>query len=391
MIEFLRTNASSTARQINMHKRFFFFFLILLATVGGLAQTKPAPSLPDKLTTAEFARLMMEMSEPGGDFLSDNLISNETAYVPVLSKLKELNATGGAYIGVGPEQNFTYIAKIRPRIAFILDIRHLAAMHHLLYKALFHLSPDRPQFMARLLSRPLVKDKPMAATAAVQELLDYFARAKVDEALYAATLAEVRKTIEKDFQIKLSEMDGKELEHVLHSFKADGMEIAFRFGGGWRYFPTLREIVAQTDANGKSGHFLGSAEDYDFVRQLQMKNLIIPITGDFGGKKALATIGDYLRKNGVTVTAFYLSNVEQYLFGDYTFGAFVANVKKLPINEQSLFIRSVLDRYDHPTHAPGHLFTMLLQRMGVFVKDFDDGKYKDYYQLVITNYIGVGK
>jgi len=374
-----------------MQKRFLTTLLILWATIGALAQTKPAASLPDKLTAAEFARLMTEMSEPGGDFLSDNLISNETAYLPVLAKLKELNATGGAYIGVGPEQNFTYIAKIRPRIAFILDIRHLAAMHHLLYKALFHLSPERGQFLARLLSRPLAKDKPVAANATAQELLDYIARTKVDDAYYTATLAEVRKTIEKDFQIKLSEMDVKELEHVLHSFKADGLEIAFRFGGGWSYFPTLREVIAQTDANGKSGHFLGSAEDYDFVRQLQMKNLIIPITGDFGGKKALAAIGDYLRKNGVTVTAFYLSNVEQYLFGDYTFNAFVANVKKLPITDQSLFIRSVLDRYDHPTHIPGHLFTMLLQRMTVFVKDYDEGKYRDYYQLVITNYIGVGK
>jgi hypothetical protein len=64
-------------------------------------------------------------------------------------------------------------------------------------------------------------------------------------------------------------------------------------------------------------------------------------------------------------------------------------VKRLPINDQSLFIRSVLDRYDPPTHASGHLFTMLLQRIGVFMKDYDDGKYKDYYQLVMTNYIGV--
>ena len=372
-----------------MHKRFLTTLLILWATVGALAQTKPAPSLPDKLTTAEFARLMTEMSEPGGDFLSDNLISNETAYLPVLSKLKELNASGGAYIGVGPEQNFTYIAKIRPRIAFILDIRHLAATHHLLYKALFHLSPERGQFLARLLSRPLAKEKPLAANAAINDLLGFFSNTKADEAFYIATLAEVRKTIEKDFEIKLAEIDQKELEYVLRSFKADGLEIAFRFGGGSSYFPTLREVIGQTDANGKSGHFLGSAEDYDFVRQMQMKNLIIPITGDFGGKKALAAIGEYLRKNGVTVTAFYLSNVEQYLFGDYTFSAFVANVKKLPINDQSLFIRAVLDRYDHPTHAPGHLFTMLLQRIGVFVKDYDDGKYKDYYQLVITNYIGV--
>ncbi|MFN7929116.1 MAG: hypothetical protein U0Y68_14455 [Blastocatellia bacterium] len=363
--------------------------LFWLLSAEAWAQAKPTATLPDKLTNAEFVRLMTEMSEPGGDFLSDNLISNETAYLPVLAKLKELNATGGAYLGVGPEQNFTYIAKIRPRIAFILDIRHLAATHHLLYKALFHLSPERGQFLARLLSRPLAKDKPLAANVAVPEMLEYFARTKAEETYFTATLAEVRKTIEKDFGIKLSEFDGKELDYVLRSFKNDGIDIAFRFGGGWSYFPSLREVIAQTDPNGKYGHFLANAEDYEFVRQLQMKNLVIPITGDFGGKKALAAIGDYLRQNNLTVTAYYLSNVEQYLFQDYTFGAFVANVKKLPINDQSLFIRSVLDRYDHPTHTPGHLFTMLMQRIGVFVKDYDEGKYKEYYQLVNTNYIGL--
>ena len=93
----------------------------------------------------------------------------------------------------------------------------------------------------------------------------------------------------------------------------------------------------------------------------------------------------------MTVTAFYLSNVEQYLFDDRLFDAFVSNVKKLPINDQSLFIRSVLDRYNHSTHLSGHLFTMLLQRIPVFVKDYEAGRYRDYYQLVNTNYISLKK
>ena len=50
---------------------------------------------------------------------------------------------------MGPEQNFTYIAKIRPRIAFIVDIRRQAIIQHLMYKAVFHLSPDRVQFLSR--------------------------------------------------------------------------------------------------------------------------------------------------------------------------------------------------------------------------------------------------
>jgi hypothetical protein len=370
-------------------------FLILWATVTGQAQAKatttPASTLPEKLTAAEFARLVTEFSEPGGDFLSDNLISNETAYLPVLSKLKELKATSGAYIGVGPEQNFTYIAKIRPRIAFIIDIRHMAVMQHLMYKAIFHLSPDRTQFLSKLLSRPISKEKAPAVQASVTELLDYFSRTAKDEKFYAANMAEIRKTIEQEFQLKVSPTDQAELDYVLRSFKLDGLEVSFRFGGGWSYFPTLKEIVTQTDTSGKADNFLASAEDYDFVRQLQLKNLIVPINGDFGGKKALVAIGTYLRKNGVTVSAFYTSNVEQYLFGDYTFDAFVRNVKQLPLNEQSLFIRSVLDRYDHPTRAHGHLFTMLLQRMPIFLKDYDEGRYRDYYQLVTTNYISVGQ
>ncbi|MBS1808241.1 MAG: hypothetical protein JST84_08630 [Acidobacteria bacterium] len=378
---------------MKLPKSVLLFLFFGLLTTRAWAQAKPAPAagLPDKLSATEFARIITEFSEPGGDFLSDNLISNETAYLPVLSKLKELNATGGAYIGVGPEQNFTYIAKIRPRIAFIIDIRHLAVMHHLLYKAIFHLSPDRTQFLARLLSRPVGKEKAPAANASVGELLDYFTRTPKDEKFYAANLAEIRKTIETEFQIKVSTTDQAELEHVMQSFKLDGLEIAFRFGGGWNTFPSLKDIIAQTDVSGKSGHFLASVEDYEFLRQMQMKNLIIPVNGDFGGKKALATIGDYLRKNNVTVTAFYLSNVEQYLFGDYTFEAFVRNVKALPTNEQSLFIRSVLDRYDHPARMSGHMFTMLLQRIPVFVKDFDEGRYRDYYQLVSTHYISVGQ
>ena len=126
------------------------------------------------------------------------------------------------------------------------------------------------------------------------------------------------------------------------SFRDSGLDAAFTLNG-WSdgEFPTLSEVILQPDQHGKPGNFLASREDFDFVRGLHMKNLIIPVVGDFGGKKALASIGDYLRKNGLTVTAFYTSNVEQYLFDDGAFPGFVSNVRKLPVNEKSLFIRWV--------------------------------------------------
>ena len=117
--------------------------------------------------------------------------------------------------------------------------------------------------------------------------------------------------------------------------------------------------------------------------------MIIPVVGDFGGKKALAAVGDYLRKNGYMVTAFYTSNVEQYLFDDgELFPAFANNVRKLPLTEKSLFIRAAFNmRLPHPARLPNHRSATLLQQMTVFLKDFDEGAYQNYQDLVMTHYI----
>ena len=59
-----------------------------------LAQTATAKQ-PESLSAAEFSRLSQTMSEDGGYFRSDNFTSNETAYLTVLDKLKQLGASGG--------------------------------------------------------------------------------------------------------------------------------------------------------------------------------------------------------------------------------------------------------------------------------------------------------
>jgi hypothetical protein len=261
-----------------------------------------------------------------------------------------------------------------------------------MYKAVFHLSPNRAQFLSRLFSRPLPKDKAPGADASVNELLGYFSQTPPDSQAYAANLAAIRKAIEEDFQFKFSESDQTSLEYVYRNFRDDGLEIAYRMDGSrGGYFPTLKDLIEATDLNGKLGNFLASADDYEFVRGLHRKNLIIPVVGDFGGKKAIAAVGDYLRKNGFTVTAFYTSNVEQYLFQNEAFTAFAGNVKKLPLTDKSLFIRSATGRFPHPARLPNHRATTLLQQMTLFLKDFEEGRYQSYYDLVSTNYIGPEK
>ncbi|MBL8205390.1 MAG: hypothetical protein JNM09_14230 [Blastocatellia bacterium] len=384
---------------MKLYKSLLLAALTLIAVFGAstvtIAQSKPATAtpLPEKLSASEFARLIREFSEEGGEFHSDNLISNETSYLHIVTKLKELGASGGAYIGVGPEQNFTYIAKTRPRIAFIIDLRRLAVVQHLLYKAIFQLSPTRAEFMSRLLSAPLVKGKAPAANASINELVQYFSATPTDEKLYAANLAEFRKLIQKEYQFALTEQENQGLEYVLSSFKEDGLSISYQLRNSFRgmYFPTLKEILTQTDLQGRHGGFLAGDEDYNYVRNLHLKNLIVPITGNFAGTKAFAAVGDYLRRHGLSVNTIYCSNVEQYLFEYQVFDGFAANVKKLPTNEQSLFIRTLSSRGRHPAGITGHMFTTLMQRVPVFLKDYSAGEYTYYQKLVNTNYIAADR
>ncbi|HMG33164.1 MAG TPA: hypothetical protein VKM94_04430 [Blastocatellia bacterium] len=363
-------------------------FAILLSPALARAASTQSIATSEGLSATEFSRLVRDFSEEGGYFNSDNFTSNETAYLTVVEKLRQLGGTGGAYVGVGPEQNFTYIAKVRPRIAFIIDIRRQAIIQHLMYKAVFHLAPDRVQFLSKLFSRPLTKDAPKT-TSTTGEMLTYFTRTPGDEKIYDSNLAAIRKAIEQDFQFPLSKEDQTSLEYVYKSFYKEGLEISFRLDGNWNggYFPSLKDLILETDLAGKQGNFLASNEDYDFVRGMHARNLIVPVVGDFGGKKALVAVGDYLKKSGMTVTAFYTSNVEQYLFESGSFSAFANNVRKFPLNERSLFIRSVSARYSHPAQLPGHRSTTLLQQISVFLKEFDAGKYGSYRDMMMSNYI----
>jgi len=389
--------------------------ILIIAVTASVGQTAGrAEKQPDSLSAAEFTHLINELSEEGGFFPSDNFTSNESSYLTIVPKLEQLGATGGAYIGVGPEQNFSYIARIRPRIAFIVDIRRQAIIQHLMYKAIFHLAPTRVQFLSLLFSKPVPaaqsvkKNQPKIPRPddPVNDLMTYFSSIPADEKSGRDNLAAIKQVIREDFQFPLSATDETSLDYVYYSFRTSGLEIGFRLnprrdggglgggrfsGGGMGPFPTFKELIAQTDLSGKQCSFLARAEDYDFIRSLHRKNLIIPVVGDFAGKKALAAVGDYLRKNNFTVTAFYTSNVEMVLYRGGLFEGFAHNVKKLPINDHSLIIRAAFARYEHPARLSGYGTFTLLQRIPDFLRDFDEGSYRSYPDLINRHYISAEK
>jgi len=355
------------------------------------------------IPAAEFARMIRDFSEAGGYFRSDNLVSNETAYLHVADKLKTPGDGRGAYIGVGPEQNFTYIAKIRPQIAFIVDIRRQAVIQHLMFKAIFHRAATRAQFLSLLFSKPVTGAGP-GPDATAAELVAYFTRADTDPGAFDKNLRAIAAILSQDFHFPLDTRDRSMLDHVYTAFCRENLNVhynvagsgagyRYRYGGflnSWNYFPSFGDLILETDLHGKPGNFLASRTDYEFVRSLHESNRIIPIVGDFAGAKALASVADYLRRNGYKVAAFYTSNVEQYLFENRVFDDFARNVMLMPITEKSLFIRAYPNRRTpHPARIGNHGLTTLLQKMRVFLDDYRQGMFPDYWTLVHTHYLAL--
>jgi hypothetical protein len=128
--------------------------LVAGVLVSSVPQQTLAQGQPEWLADSTFWRIVTTFSEPSGYFASDNYVSNENEWQYIIpAKLASFDR-GGAYIGVGPEQNFTYIAAFQPRIAFICDIRRQNMLQHLMYKALIEMSADRADLMSMLFARP---------------------------------------------------------------------------------------------------------------------------------------------------------------------------------------------------------------------------------------------
>jgi len=351
---------------------------VMCAVIVLTGAFRAARPLPTELSDAEFWQLITDASEPGGGFISENLVSNELGYPYVIPALIDRVQPGGAYMGVGPEQNFSYMAAIRPSIAFVVDIRRQNMIEHLLYKAVFELSANRQEFLSRLFARKMPPG--LDKTATPEQLFAALATVPQDSELYRTNLATIRNLLTMQHGFALSEEDLSTLQHVYEQFAQNGAETRYavtgisitntgRFAiqdpnGELRViqgavatdnqqsslaafslmlsmqFPTYTEVITARDPGGKNWSYLVSEDSYQLVRDLQRRNLVVPVVGDFAGPKALRAVGQYLKDHETSVSAFYVSNVEQYLTPITKFQSFYANVATLPLNPSSTFIRS---------------------------------------------------
>ena len=314
-----------------------------LAVASSTPRVRAAETLPSKLRDKEFWTLTEELSEPGGAFRSDNFVSNERTYQHVIPDLVGTARAGAVYLGVGPEQNFPYIVALKPHMAFIIDVRRGNLHEHLLYKALFEMSTDRAEFLSLLFSRPRAAG--LGAKSTVAELFAAYDAAQPSEELYAANMKRVTDWLTRKHAFALSEDDVKGLEYVYHdAFFVGGPNLGYTMGGGriggGGNSPTYRELMLAEDGNGHNLGYLANETNFAFLKDLETKNLLVPVVGNFGGPRAIRAVGQYVKDHGATVEAFYLSNVEQYLIQDGIWDNFCASVATLPIDETSTFIYS---------------------------------------------------
>ncbi len=369
------------------------FVTVLAASTWGrppalaLGRSASTP-IPERISDADFWSMISTMSEPNGYFRSDNLVSNELTFQYVIPHLTESLGTGGVYLGVGPDQNFTYLVALRPKVAFIVDIRRGNLQQHLLYKALIELSSDRADFLARLFSR--ARPGGIPTQAPVESWFAAFDSVRGDSMRMRATLADVRRRLVDERHLPLGEEDITGMEYILQAFLMDGPSLTYSFGRGlqgygMRGMPSYSELMMATDAEGTARSYLASETNFAVLKDLEMRNLVVPIVGDFGGDKALRSVGRWLAAHESIVSAIYTSNVEQYLFqSDDAWRRYYANVATLPLDDRSTFVRAVFNYggYRDPGMPRGPRSVTMLSPARALVAAVNVGAVSSYWDVI---------
>ena len=370
--------------RINRHRLIVAVALLSLAFAAG-GRVRAAEDA--QLSNEAFWHLITDFSEGGGFFRFDNFISNEALFQHVVGRLKETTKPGGVYLGVGPDQNFTYIVALRPRIAFIVDIRRQNMLEHLMYKALIELSADRADFLSRLFARQ--RPENIGPESTPEELFKAFRNVPAELDLFFANLDAIKTQLKERHGFKLSAEDEASIQYIFRAFYVGGPNLTYvgpvtpRFAVRNR-MPSYADLMMENDGEGQNHSYLSSEDNFGILKDLEQRNLIVPLIGDFAGPKTIRTVGSYLKQQNAVVTVFYLSNVEQYLFQQNDdWSRFYENVATLPLDSNARFIRSVFNGYAYTLRANGYFRSdSLLASIPDLLEAFNAGKIETYYDVI---------
>jgi hypothetical protein len=349
---------------------------IFILAFGILTTTQRAvDTIPAQITDADFWKMIGDFSERDGDFSVMSIItSNEVDYQTVIPALRNTVKAGGVYIGVGPEQNFTYMSAMRSKMGFVIDIRRDNMIEHLMYKALFEISKDRTDFVSRLFAR---RPASTISGSTARAIMAAFANSRVDTALYRDTLMAIEAQLQTTHHFPVSNSDIKRIEYLYNTFSMQGV-LSFSSSLSFKS-PGYTYLMTTDDRSGTNWSFLASDANFQFIQELQRKNLIIPLVGDFAGPKAIRAVGQYLKDHGSPAASFYLSNVEYYISppraAQKTWEAYCRNIASLPADANSMVIR--FDPYNMTRHPE-----QTIASLSEFIRVIQSNNIPDYVRTL---------
>jgi len=355
--------------------------LLICTCVAFLASQRADQTPPPG---SSFAGLVAGLSEEPGYFDTDNLVSNERSYLQVVPELRALAGRHqrGVYLGVGPDQNFSYIAQLRPSLAIVIDIRRENLLLHLLFKALFAEARTRVEYLALLTGRSPPRELADWKARSIEAIVNYIDRTRpLPDADLRAMRARLTRVVDS-CGVPLNDNDRAIIERFHHRFIAEGLSLQFNTAGRPPQYdyPSLRTLLLEVDKHGSRRSYLASEDDFQFVKRLQREDRIVPIVGDLSGGTALAAVGRFLSQSDLQVAAFYTSNVEFYLFRAGRFADFIENLRRLPRLPGGLIVRSVFGAGD-AARLPGYNSASLTQPIQTLVDGYASGRFRGYRDL----------
>lgn len=203
-----------------------------------------------------------------------------------------LRNLGGAYVGVGGDQAYSFIAMARSEWAWVMDYDPRVVDHHKRMRA-FILEAETPEQFIELWS-----------SASSKRALEVIERQHGDT--------------EEHAKLRRGYLATRERLHVYFREQADDQGKVE--GYGW----------------------LATPEHYAYVRRLYQQGRIMPIKGDLLGVESLRTVALAARALGVPVRVFYTSNAPISWGGQIT-DPYRDNVLGLPFDRRSIVLQTTAD------------------------------------------------
>jgi len=154
----------------------------------------------------------------------------------------------------------------------------------------------------------------------------------------AATMPAIVDRLVRDHGLRLNDGDVRAMREAYAEFGRQGP--ALRWSSDDRpWIPTYAELMTEKGNDGRQHGFLASEPLFQAVKRAHEENRIVPLVGDFGGKKTFGAISSYLKQHGLILDVFYTSNVRVYLRGS-SLSQFESNLAALPADDESAVVET---------------------------------------------------